>query len=62
MVVQKTDAAARCDLQGAYLLQVGQESLLLRDTQRKSVVREWPYEMLRRYGKDKVNDSHCSAP
>eukprot|EP00066_Takifugu_rubripes_P006983 XP_003972160.1 PREDICTED: docking protein 3-like isoform X1 [Takifugu rubripes] len=51
--VQKTDAATRCDLQGAYWLQVGLEALLLRDTQKKSVVREWPYEMLRRYGKDK---------
>lgn len=56
--VQKTDAATRCDLQGAYWLQVGLEALLLRDTQKKSVVREWPYEMLRRYGKDKVNNSH----
>lgn len=56
--VQKTNAAARCDLQGAYWLQVGLEALLLRDTQKKSVVREWPYEMLRRYGKDKVNNTH----
>ncbi|CAF88083.1 unnamed protein product, partial [Tetraodon nigroviridis] len=51
--VQKSDAATRCDLQGAYWLQVGQEALLLKDTQKKSVLREWPYEMLRRYGKDK---------
>lgn len=58
VVVQKTDAATRCDLQGAYWLQVGQEALLLKETQKKSVVREWPYEMLRRYGKDKVNNSH----
>lgn len=56
VVAQKTDAATRCDLQGAYWLQVGQEALQLRDTQKKSLVQEWPYEMLRRYGKDKVND------
>lgn len=55
VVVQKTDAATRCDLQGAYWLQVGQEALLLKDAQKKNVVQEWPYEMLRRYGKDKVS-------
>lgn len=60
VVVQKTDAATRCNLQGAYWLQVGQEALLLRETQKKSLVREWPYEMLRRYGKDKVNNLRWS--
>uniref|UniRef100_A0AAQ6AE03 IRS-type PTB domain-containing protein n=1 Tax=Amphiprion ocellaris TaxID=80972 RepID=A0AAQ6AE03_AMPOC len=54
VVVQRTDAAARCDLQGAYWLQVDQEALLLRETQKeKKIVGEWPYELLRRYGKDK---------
>ncbi|XP_055080603.1 docking protein 1-like [Periophthalmus magnuspinnatus] len=52
VTVEKTDAAARCGLQGVYWLQVGRESLLLKDTQR-STVQEWPYEVLRRYGKDK---------
>lgn len=52
--VQRTDAATRCGLKGSYWLQVGQEALLLRETQKKDVVREWPYELLRRYGKDKV--------
>lgn len=60
VVVQKTDAATRCNLQGAYWLQVGQEALLLRETQKKSLVREWPYEMLRRYGKDKVSNLRWS--
>ncbi|XP_076583898.1 docking protein 3-like [Chaetodon auriga] len=54
VVVQKTDAATRCGLQGSYWLQVGQEALLLRETQKKNIVREWPYELLRRYGKDKL--------
>ncbi|XP_034542710.1 docking protein 1 isoform X2 [Notolabrus celidotus] len=54
VVVQRTDAAARCGLQGSYLLQVGTEALLLRETQKKSTVREWPYELLRRYGRDKL--------
>ncbi|XP_058495994.1 docking protein 1 isoform X1 [Solea solea] len=54
--VQRTDAATRCGLQGSYWLQVGREALCLRDTQKqKSVVWEWPYELLRRYGKDKVS-------
>lgn len=53
VVVQRNDAATRCGLQGSYWLQVGQEALLLRETQ-KNIVREWPYELLRRYGKDKL--------
>ena len=57
MVVQRTDAATRCGLQGSYWLQVGREALLLRETQTKNIVREWPYELLRRYGKDKVSFS-----
>ncbi|XP_056225611.1 docking protein 1 isoform X2 [Seriola aureovittata] len=54
VVVQRTDAAIRCGLQGSYWLQVGREALLLREGQKKSAVREWPYELLRRYGKDKL--------
>ncbi|KAM3623494.1 uncharacterized protein V6R79_011956 [Siganus canaliculatus] len=54
VVVQATDAAARNGLQGSYWLQVGQEALLLKDTHEKNVVQEWPYELLRRYGKDKL--------
>ncbi|KAM9363253.1 uncharacterized protein dok1a [Symphorus nematophorus] len=54
VVVQKTDAATRCGLQGSYWLQVGREALLLKDVQKKNIVREWPYELLRRYGKDKL--------
>ncbi|XP_037621804.1 docking protein 1-like isoform X1 [Sebastes umbrosus] len=53
VTVQRTDAATRCGLKGSYWLQVGRESLLLRET-KKNVVREWPYELLRRYGKDKL--------
>lgn len=56
-MVQETDAATRCGLQGPYWLQVGDDTLLLRDTQTKNIVKEWPYELLRRYGKDKVNVS-----
>ncbi|CAK6976078.1 uncharacterized protein LOC128366931 [Scomber scombrus] len=54
VVVQRTDAAIRCGLQGSYWLQVGQESLLLKEIQKMNIVQEWPYELLRRYGKDKL--------
>lgn len=53
VTVQWTAVASRCGLQGSYWLQVGHESLLLRD-KHKTMVREWPYELLRRYGKDKM--------
>ncbi|XP_038144197.1 docking protein 1-like isoform X1 [Cyprinodon tularosa] len=52
--LQKSDAAMRCGLQGSYWLQVEEQSLLLRSTKEKEVVMEWPYELLRRYGNDKV--------
>ncbi|XP_029360664.1 docking protein 1-like isoform X2 [Echeneis naucrates] len=54
VVVQRTEAAVRCGLQGSYWLQVGREALLLRESQKKSNVKEWPYELLRRYGRDQV--------
>uniref|UniRef100_A0A8C3ALH6 IRS-type PTB domain-containing protein n=1 Tax=Cyclopterus lumpus TaxID=8103 RepID=A0A8C3ALH6_CYCLU len=54
VTVQRTDAATRCGLKGCYWLQVGQEALLLRETEKKSIVSEWSYELLRRYGKDKL--------
>lgn len=57
IVIQRTEAATRCGLQGAYWLEVGQEMLHLREPHKKSVVREWPYELLRRYGKDKLTFS-----
>lgn len=52
VVVQRSDVAVRCGLQGAYWLQVGREALRLRDSQRNEV-QEWRYELLRRYGQDK---------
>ncbi|XP_068583244.1 docking protein 1-like [Cebidichthys violaceus] len=54
VTVQRTDAATRCGLKGSYWLQVGREALLLRETQKKNIASEWSYELLRRYGKDKL--------
>lgn len=61
VAIQRTEAATRCGLQGAYWLQVGREALLLKETQKKNVVHEWPYELLRRYGNDKVCAPHGHA-
>ncbi|XP_007578544.1 docking protein 2 isoform X1 [Poecilia formosa] len=55
VAIQKNDAATRCGLQGSYWLQLEQQSLLLRDAKKKTKVMEWPYELLRRYGHDKVS-------
>ncbi|XP_077462458.1 docking protein 1 isoform X2 [Stigmatopora argus] len=54
VVAQRTDAATRCGLLGSYWLQVGPTSLLLKDVHKVNIVRWWPYELLRRYGKDKL--------
>ncbi|XP_075870621.1 docking protein 1 isoform X2 [Nelusetta ayraudi] len=53
VVVQMSEAATRCNLQGSYWLQVDSEEMRLKDVQKKNVVREWPYKLLRRYGADK---------
>lgn len=53
VVVQPSDAATRCGLQGAYCLQVGHEGLVLKEPENKSNILSWPYLLLRRYGRDK---------
>lgn len=55
VVVQVSEAATRCNLQGSYWLQVDSEELRLKDAQKNSTVQEWPFKLLRRYGADKVN-------
>ncbi|XP_067836051.1 docking protein 1b [Heptranchias perlo] len=52
--VQKTEAAERCDLHGTYILKADNENLLLKDTKTNQVLFNWPYKLLRRYGRDKV--------
>ncbi|XP_056136565.1 docking protein 1-like [Lampris incognitus] len=56
VVVQPTEAAVRCGLQGAYWLQVGRDGLVLREVNKKRAsVWGWPYRLLRRYGKDELS-------
>ncbi|XP_043547213.1 docking protein 1b isoform X1 [Chiloscyllium plagiosum] len=52
--VQKTEAAERCNLHGTYILKADKEKLTLKDTKSDQVLFNWPYKLLRRYGRDKV--------
>ncbi|XP_068800136.1 docking protein 1 [Struthio camelus] len=54
VTVQRTEAAERCELRGAYVLKAERDSLILKDPQTKETLYVWPYRLLRRYGRDKV--------
>ncbi|KAI5107780.1 docking protein 2 [Silurus meridionalis] len=57
VTVEQSEASVRCSLQGVYCLQVGEEMLMLKDTDSKKKVMEWPYKLLRRYGRDNITFS-----
>ncbi|KAM6132509.1 LOW QUALITY PROTEIN: docking protein 1 [Pterocles gutturalis] len=54
VTVQRTEAAERCKLHGAYLLKAERDSLVLKDPRTNQILYVWPYRLLRRYGRDKV--------
>lgn len=54
MTVQRTEAAERCELRGAYVLKAERDSLVLKDPRTNETLYVWPYRLLRRYGRDKV--------
>ncbi|XP_077157543.1 docking protein 1 [Paroedura picta] len=55
VTVQKTEAAERCQLHGAYLLKASRDAgLVLQDPHSHQPLYTWPYRLLRRYGRDKV--------
>lgn len=54
VVVQRTEAAVRCQLKGPYLLVLGQDTIQLRETASPQVLYSWPYHFLRKFGSDKV--------
>lgn len=58
VTTQKTEASERCGLQGSYVLRVEAEKLTLLTLGAQSQILEpllfWPYTLLRRYGRDKV--------
>ncbi|XP_004836292.1 docking protein 3 [Heterocephalus glaber] len=53
VVVQKTEAATRCQLKGSYLLALGQDAIQLRENSSSQVLYSWPYHFLRKFGSDK---------
>uniref|UniRef100_A0A8D2B9T6 Docking protein 3 n=1 Tax=Sciurus vulgaris TaxID=55149 RepID=A0A8D2B9T6_SCIVU len=53
VMVQRTEAAARCQLKGPYLLVLGQDTIQLRETTSPHVLYRWPYHFLRKFGSDK---------
>ncbi|XP_070612848.1 docking protein 1 [Erythrolamprus reginae] len=54
VMVQKTEAAERCKLQGRYVLKASWNELSLRGAPSGQPLYTWPYRLLRRYGRDKV--------
>ncbi|NXA12229.1 DOK1 protein, partial [Sapayoa aenigma] len=54
VTVQRTEAAERCELRGAYVLKAERDSLVLKDPRTEEILYVWPYRLLRRYGRDKV--------
>ncbi|XP_044306854.1 docking protein 3 [Varanus komodoensis] len=49
-----TEASARCNLKGNYLMAPLLEQLVLKDTQSGHVLYSWPYAFLRRFGQEKT--------
>ncbi|NXK14058.1 DOK1 protein, partial [Herpetotheres cachinnans] len=54
VTVQRTEAAERCELRGAYVLKAERDGLVLKDPRTNGILYVWPYRLLRRYGRDKV--------
>ncbi|KAB1260132.1 Docking protein 3 [Camelus dromedarius] len=55
VVVQRTEAAARCQLKGPYLLLLGQDAIQLSEPASPQALYTWPYRFLRKFGSDKVS-------
>ncbi|XP_072533198.1 docking protein 1 [Salminus brasiliensis] len=54
VTLQDSEAAVQCGLRGDYWLQAGEDALTLQDTECRQRVMEWPYKLLRRFGRDKT--------
>ncbi|XP_004610144.2 docking protein 2 [Sorex araneus] len=58
VTVRPTEASERCRLRGSYTLRVGQGALeLWRGPEPGTQLYNWPYRLLRRFGRDKVTFS-----
>ncbi|KAM7242281.1 hypothetical protein CapIbe_006752 [Capra ibex] len=53
VVVQRTEAATRCQLKGPYLLRLGQDAIQLSEPANPQALYTWPYCFLRKFGSDK---------
>lgn len=62
VVVQRTEAAARCQLKGPYLLVLGQDAIQLREPTSPQALYTWPYRFLRKFGADKVRGWRLPRP
>ncbi|XP_066288607.1 uncharacterized protein [Branchiostoma lanceolatum] len=55
VTVIPTTASKRCKLKGDYTLQVCSEGILLLNSATEQLVYDWPYKMIRRYGRSKMD-------
>ncbi|XP_008253697.2 docking protein 3 [Oryctolagus cuniculus] len=53
VVVQRGEAAMRCQLQGPYVLVLGQDAIQLKGSSGAQALYSWPYHFLRKFGSDK---------
>ncbi|XP_012668828.1 docking protein 3 [Otolemur garnettii] len=53
VVVQRTEAAARCQLKGPYLLVLSEDAIQLKGAPGPQALYSWPYHFLRKFGSDK---------
>lgn len=61
VVVQRTEAASRCQLKGPYILLLGQDAIQLSEPGSPQALYTWPYHFLRKFGSDKVRHWACSG-
>lgn len=53
VVVQRTEAATRCQLKGSYVLLLSQDAIQLSEPASPQALYTWPYHFLRKFGSDK---------
>ena len=59
VVVQRTEAATRCQLKGSYVLLLSQDAIQLSEPASPQALYTWPYHFLRKFGSDKVRRWGC---
>ncbi|TRY74268.1 hypothetical protein DNTS_000462 [Danionella cerebrum] len=57
MTVRQSEASERCGLKGIVLLRTDSDSLLVKEPKTGEVLYCWPYQFLRRFGRDKATFS-----